>query len=192
MEGMAMPPRLARALVLGSALAVFGLFAVAPSALAYGNTAQWQVGFSGTCSIHSSPIAFCPGAVHTGFWGWCAFGGTLPGGKSGTIADCQVTSYFGPASSFHVSYDVTGWVILPESPFGVPGFPDFLITSGTIELSGPGAASNPFGFPVGIPVAIPNPCPPMVCDTGIPPIPGHYSFHPMPGVELNIQVNQLS
>jgi hypothetical protein len=31
----------------------------------------------------------------------------------------------------------------------------------------------------------------MVCDTGIPAVPGHFSFHPIPGVEFNVQVNKL-
>ena len=63
---------------------------------------------------------------------------------------------------------------------------NFLVTSGTLTLSGPGAPG-----PTGIPIPIPSPCPGFICDTGIPAVPGHFSFHPGPGVELNIQVNKL-
>ena len=189
-----MPRKFARTLVLTVALATLGVLANAPTALAYGNTAQWQVGFSGTCSSNAAFCPFGPTGVHNGFWGWCEFGGSNGSsavGTKGTAADCQITTYLGPGSSFHLSYDISGWVIQATSPFTPPGVPDFLITSGTLELTGAGAASNPFGFPVGVPFAIPSPCPTIVCDTGIPPIPGHVSFHPTPGVELNIQVNKL-
>jgi hypothetical protein len=190
-----MLPRLARTLVLSSALAAFGVFGAAPSALAYGNAEQWQVGFSGTCSSQSAcPFGSVPAQGATGFWGWCAFGGSNGSstvGTTGTTADCQVTTYFGPGTSFHIDYNVTGWIIQPFSPIAPPGLPDFLLTSGTVTLSGPGV---PTGFPVHVPIPFPFPivgCPPMVCDTGIPPVPGHFSFHPSPGVEFNIQVNQL-
>jgi hypothetical protein len=79
-------------------------------------------------------------------------------------------------------------VIQPPSPFSL-GLPDFLITGGTVELSGPGAAIT--GFPTGVPIPIPSPCPPMICDTGIPAVPGHFSLHQGPGVEFNIQVTKL-
>jgi hypothetical protein len=188
-----MSRRFTRTLVLSSALAAFGIFAAAPSALAYGNTEQWQAGFSGTCSSNSvCPFGPVPARGATGFWGWCAFGGSDGSsavGTTGKTADCQLTTYFGPGTTFHVSFDITGWVIQAGSPFAPPGVPDFLITGGTVELSGPGAAST--GLPTGVPIPIPSPCPPMICDTGIPAVPGHFSFHPSPGVEFNIQVNKL-
>ena len=82
---------------------------------------------------------------------------------------------------------MTNWVIQSGSPFVFPpGAPDFLVTSGTLTLSGPGAPG-----PTGIPIPIPSPCPGFICDTGIPAVPGHFSIHPGPGVELNIQVNKL-
>jgi hypothetical protein len=191
-----MSRRLARILVLSSALAAFGIFAAAPSALAYGNIEQWQVGFSGTCSSQSScPFGQVPARGATGFWGWCAFGGSNGSsdvGTTGTTADCQITTYFGPGTTFHISYNVTGWVIQANSPFVLPpGLPDFLLTTGTVTLSGPGV---PAGIPAHVPIAFPFPnvgCPPMVCDTGIPAVPGHFSFHPSPGVEFNVQVNKL-
>jgi hypothetical protein len=191
-----MSRRLARVVVLSSALAAFGLFAAAPSALAYGNTAQWQTAFSGTCSSNAPAGVFCPGTVHTGFWGWCAFGGSNGSsavGTTGTTADCQITTYFGSGTSLHLNYNVTAWVIQPGSPFSL-GFPDFLLTSGTFTLIGPGAVNNPFGFPLHVPISFPFPdgsCPAFICDTGIPAVPGHFSLHPSPGAELNIQVTKL-
>jgi hypothetical protein len=196
---MAMPRNFARTLVLTVTLATLGVLANAPSALAYGNTAQWQVGFSGTCSSNSSPGVFCPGGVRTGFWGWCEFGssnGETTVGTTGTSGDCQVTTYFGaitgqPTNPFHISYNVTGWVIHANSPFVLPpGLPDFLLTSGTVTLSGPGV---PPGIPVHVPIGFPFPdgsCPPMICDTGIPAVPGHFSLH-SPGLEFNVQVNKI-
>jgi hypothetical protein len=192
---MAMPRKLARILVLTVAFATLGILANAPSVLAYGSNTQWQTAFSGTCS---SQAAFCPfnppGAppgVHTGFWGWCAFGASAPDGLSGTAADCQITTYFGPASSIHIAYDVTHWTINTGSLFLPPGVPGFFITpgAGTLEITGPGPVP-PF-VTKGVPFPIPNPCPAFICDTGIPAMAGHVSFHPTPGVELNIQVTKL-
>jgi hypothetical protein len=192
-----MSHKFARIFVLGSLLAIVGTFVATPSAMAYGRTAQWQIGFSGTCTVSSvcGPIFGIPGTG--GFWGWCEFGGSNGSaaiGTTGTTADCQITTYSRtstgvPTNPFHISYDVTGWVIQKSSPITFPpGGPDFLLTSGTLELSGPGAP-----FPTGVPFPFSQPgCPPQVCDTGIPPVPGHFSFHPVPGVELNIQVNKLS
>jgi hypothetical protein len=155
---------------------------LAPTAHAYGKD-QWQIGFSGNFHIVGT-------SVNSGFWGWCAFGGSDGGsavGTVGTTADCQITTYFGPGTSFHISYDVTGWIIQSGSPIVFPpGAPDFLFTSGTLELSGPGAP-----LPTGVPIPIPNPCPAFICDTGIPAIPGHFSFHPSPAAEFNIQVTKL-
>ena len=186
-----MPRKFARILLLTMTLATLGILANASSALAYGSSDQWQAGFSGTCSSQSScPFGPVPTNGSSGFWGWCAFGGSNGDstvGTTGTTADCQVTTYFGPASSFHIDYNVTAWVIQPGSPFSL-GLPDFLFTSGTVTLAGPGA---PPGVPLHVAIPFPNPCPPFICDSGIPAVPGHFSFHPSPGVELNIQVTNL-
>src|SRR4029077_725631 len=158
-----------------------------------GSNTQWQVGFSGTCSPQAAPSFFCPGGINAGFWGWCAFGGSDSTGAAGSNADCQIETYFGPGTSLHINYNVTGWVIVavpPPAPFPT----DFILTTGTITLSGPGVVGNPFGFRAHVPIPFPFPdgtCPPMVCDTGIPAAPGHYSLHPTPGAELNIQVTKL-
>jgi len=187
-----MQRRLARVVVLSSALAVFGLFAGGPSALAYGNNTQWQAGFSGTCSSQSScPFGPAPLRGASGFWGWCAFGGSSADGMTGTSGDCQFTSYFGPATSFHVSFDGRGWAIRTNSQFVFPpGAPDFQFTDVTVEVTGPGAAL--MGIPTGVPFPFKDPnCPLQICDTGVPAVAGHFSFHPSPGVELNIQVTRI-
>jgi hypothetical protein len=191
-----MPRKLARTLVLTVALATLGVLANAPSALAYGSTDQWQVGFAGTCSPQAPTSFFCPGGVSTGFWGWCAFGGSdgkSTVGTTGTTADCQLETYFGNGTSLHVSYNVTGWVIQPGEPFSF-GLPDFLFTKGTITLAGPGVATTP--FPAHVPIPFPfgppiNGCPSMICDSGVPAVPGHYSLPQSPGMQLSIQVTRL-
>src|SRR6266849_6168284 len=189
---MAMPRKLARTLVLMVAMATLGVLANAPSALAYGTSDQWQVGFSGTCSSQSScPFVLAlPSNGATGFWGWCAFGGSdgsAAVGTTGTTADCQVTTYAGAGTSFHISYDVSAWVIQATSPL-TGGLPDFLFTRGTVTLSGPGA---PPGVPLHVALPFPNPCPLFICDTGIPAIPGHFSFHFAPGNAIEVQVTKL-
>jgi hypothetical protein len=188
-----MSRRIARTLSLSSVLAALLLMSTTSSAGAYGSTDQWQAGFSGTCSSQST-AAFCgpaaPAQGALGFWGWCAFGGsngTAVPGTVGTTADCQVTTYFGPATSFHIDYNVTKWMIQPTSPL-TGGLPDFLFIDGTVTLSGPGVP--PF-LPSHTPIPIPSPCPLFVCDSGIPAIPGHFALHPSPGAELEVQVTEL-
>ena len=154
-----------------------------PGAHAYGNTAQWQVGFSGNCH----DVTTCHGTF--GFWGWCQFGGSsgsTAAGTTGTSGDCQVTTYgrsaLGqPNNPVHQSVDVKGWIINPSfmSPTGF----SFQITSFAIECTGPGASLPP-GPSSGCVL-------PPGGDTGIPPVAGHYSFSPFPGFKINIQVNQL-
>lgn len=185
-----MSRRLARTLVVSLAIAALGVVVSAPSGLAYGNADQWQAGFSGTCS--NNPSCGLGPNMHgaTGFWGWCAFGGSNGSaaiGTTGTTADCQVTTYFGSGSTLHISYNVSAWVIQPGSPFS-GGFPDFLFTQGTVTLSGPGVP--PF-LPSHTPIPFPSPCPPFICDSGIPAVPGHFSFHPFPGQSIEIQVTKL-
>jgi hypothetical protein len=190
--------KLARTLVLVLVLTALWLFGSTSSALAYGNTEQWQIGFSGSCNNTSfcGPGPGVPGAF--GFWGWCAFGGSSgseAAGTTGSTADCQFTTYFRTTgvtnSPVHISFDVSRWVILPPGvPFAPPGVPTFAFTSGTFEVTGPGAGTGGLP-PAGMVVSLPNPCPPQLCDTGLPSIPGHYSFHPVAGVEFNIQVTKL-
>ena len=191
--------------ILSTLVLAIGLFAITPATLAYGSGAQWQIGFSGTCNVAPACAFFgFPPGFTGGFWGWCEFGGSSGSsavGTTGTSGDCQITTYLNAPGThatnpFHISQDVTSWMIATGSAFVLPGTPSFFITGGSLELTGPGAP-GPTG--VTIPLAavcnlsniptslIGNPA----CDTGIPAVPGHFSQHPVPGLELNIQVNQL-
>ncbi|HEV2237185.1 MAG TPA: hypothetical protein VGR57_11035 [Ktedonobacterales bacterium] len=186
-----------RTLLLSAVLAILLLVATASSALAYGNTEQWQIGFSVTCNNSSlcppaSGIFQSPGPF--GFWGWCAFGGSNGSaavGTTGSTADCQFSFYTRPPANdvFHLSYDVTGWKIESGSALLPPGVPGFFVTSGTYTVQGPGAAI--LGIPTGVPIPFPSPCPAVLCDTGLPAVPGHVDLHPFPGYEINVQVTQL-
>src|SRR5215472_15549776 len=105
-------------LTISSTASLLLLFSILPAAHAYGNTAQWQIGFSGTCNVPT--MCGPPGGSGTfGFWGWCQFGGstgsTAPG-TTGTSGDCQVTQYARsdvgqPINPTHVKVDITGWVM---------------------------------------------------------------------------------
>jgi len=194
-----MPGRLLlRSFVGLTVAAMLGVLAAAP-ALAYGSSDQWQAGFAGTFVSKST------GAQ--GFWGWCAFGGSSGSaaiGTTGTTADCQIENYFGttslgqPLNPFHFTVDGTGWVIGTGSHQVPPGVPSFFITSGNLEVSGPGAQL--LGVPVGVPFASSLACGPGTtaaeligtpCDTGIPAVAGHFSFM-APGAKVQIQVTHLS
>ncbi len=176
-------------LTLTTTASLLLLASILPSAHAYGNTAQWQVGFSGTCNVPTMCGPPTGGTGTFGFWGWCQFGGSngsTAAGTKGTSGDCQVTTYgrtdLGqPNNPTHQSVDVTGWTIMSSemSPTGS----SFHITAFTLECTGPGAKLPPTPF-TGCAL-------PPGGDTGIPPIPDHYSFSPFPGFHINIQVNHL-
>lgn len=175
-------------LTLAAAASILLIPSILP-AHAYGNTAQWQIGFSGTCNVPT----MCgppPGGTGTfGFWGWCQFGGSSGStdvGTTGTSGDCQVTTYARtdrgePNSPTHMQIDITGWKIGPSqmSPTGVA----FIITSSTFECTGPGASLPP--------TPVSGCALPPGGDTGAPPVGGHYDLHPFPGFHINVQVNQL-
>jgi len=198
-----MPRRvLLRSFVGLTVAALLGVLAATPT-LAYGNSDQWQAGFAGTFVSKSTGAS--------GFWGWCAFGGSSGStaiGTTGSTADCQVENYFfttqlgAPLNPFHFTVDGTGWVIGTGST-GVPqGVPSFFITSGTLKVSGPGASilHQLFGVPVGVPFPSSLACGPGTtaealvgtpCDTGVPAVAGHFGFAG-PGAEIQIQVTKVS
>jgi hypothetical protein len=192
---IAFPPLVA--VLFAVALTLPALVAAAPSALAYGSADQWQTTFSVTCNNTSlcpaaSGIFASPGTF--GFWGWCAFGGSDGSsavGTTGNTADCQFAFYTRPPANdvFHFTYDVTGWSINTGSVVFPSGPPTFFVTSGTFEVQGPAAAIA--GFPTGVPIPFPTPCPAILCDLGIPAVPGHFAAHPFPGYEINIQVTKV-
>src|SRR5437879_5856486 len=94
-----MPRRLARTLSVSLGLSLLFLVAATSSASAYGRADQWQTAFSGTCSSQSAcPFGPAPSKGASGFWGWCAFGGSDGSsavGTTGTTADCQIATYSG-------------------------------------------------------------------------------------------------
>ena len=176
-------------LTLSTTAGLLLLASILPGAHAYGTTAQWQAGFSGTCNVPASCGPPTGGTGTFGFWGWCAFGGsdgsTFPG-TTGTIGDCQFTQYARndlgqPVNPVHLAVDITGWIIAPNS-FG-PGFTFHATASAfTLECTGP-SASSPAPF---------SGCAlPPGGDTGVPAAAGHFTMSPFPGFHINIQVNQL-
>ncbi len=85
-----------------------------------------------------------PGQGSFGFWGWCAFGGgTGSPATSGTSADCTLDLYGYNTSnpgafSVHEAIQGTAWSVAPCTSFCfLQNQQDFMITAGTMTLSGP-------------------------------------------------------
>jgi hypothetical protein len=164
---------LARTLVVTVTVAILGILANAPSALAYGNNTQWQLGFAGTLTAPSTGFGF-------GFWGWCAFGGGVTSGNTG---DCQVSQYFhSPSGRVTCEQDIniTSWT-------GAGG--TFVLLSGT-------TTTHPASAPCQLAGGLPPTFNPPGFDTMIPAAAAHYnltSFFLFPGTvgELQVQVTQL-
>ena len=170
-----------KALLLVVALVVTAALAAgfASSAGAYGGGSShdtWQVGLSFNCDNPS----FC-GNDLGGFWGWVEFDRFADGSITG---DAQLTGCGhsvggggpGSAGAGHISLDITAAHIGPAGPDDPPGVTQvFYIDHNVASFGGHG--------------------PPVVDDsdflgdTGIPVAPGHYSFHPAPGVADTINVS---
>ena len=149
----------------------------ASSAGAYGGGAThdtWQVGMSFNCDNPTAPDCLDPISGQPslgGFWGWIEFDRFADGSITG---DAQVTGCGhttggggpGSAGAGHESVDITAAHLGPaqqgDPNFGAPGAQVFYID----------AASDPS----------------FIGDSGIPATPGHYGFHPAPGVSFNLQV----
>src|SRR5439155_24097150 len=155
---------------------------------AYGNAAQWQVGFSSTCNV---PTLCGPPGGRTGTFGlggWCDFSGSNGStalGTTGTIGDCQLAQYARtdlgqPNNPVHLAVDITGWTIMPNA--FAPGL-SFHITAATMECTGPRAALPPTLFS--------GSYLPPGGDTGIPAAAGHFSLSPFTGYHVSVQVTQL-
>jgi len=140
------------------------------SAGAYGGGAShdmWQIGISGNCNSPS----FC-GDELGGFWGWVEFDRA----GSSTWGDAQITGcghFIRGGGSFgaeHADVDITAWHMGPAQPEdpNYPGGQVFYIDANVVN-------------------GVPND-PDFLGDSGIPVEPGHYSFHPAPGVAFMIQV----
>ena len=163
-------------MVAGFAAAAVLTVGLASPASAYGGGAghdTWQVGISGNCNNPS----YCGADGLGGFWGWVEFDRFADGTITG---DAQVTGCGhttggggpGSAGAGHADVDITSAHLGPAQPndpnFGTPGAQVFSIDSNLVN-------------------GVPND-PDFLGDSGIPAEPGHYSFHPAPGVAGNLQV----
>jgi hypothetical protein len=172
-----------RSIMLAVALLSMGaVVAIAPgTAGAYGGGSghdMWQVGLSFNCNNPS----FC-GSDLGGFWGWAEFdrSGTTTWGDA-ELAGCgHNTGGGGPGSAGagHFSLEINSWHIGPSTPDD-PNYPnghEFYIDSNEVTFTGHGGS-----------VTVVND-PEFMGDTGIPVEPGHYAFHPAPGVAGSVQVS---
>jgi len=149
----------------------------APSAGAYGRTAQYQVAESINCD------STVPGACDQlggqgGFWAWYEFDNNGTGSATGTGCG-HVTGGGGPglAGAGHENVDITGWHIGAPGPNDPPVSGVFYIDSDLTTFTGHGQ-----------PQTLPNQ---NVGDTGIPAVPGHYNVNLGPGIHINIRVTQI-
>jgi hypothetical protein len=142
----------------------------ASSAGAYGGGAShdtWQIGISGNCNNPS----FC-GDELGGFWGWIEFDrfadGTITGDAQ--TVGCEHFLRGGGGGAFHADVDITSAHIGPAQPEdpNYPGGQVFYVDSNVVN----GVTNEPD----------------FLGDSGIPVAPGHYSFHPAPGVAFELQV----
>src|SRR5215468_2494250 len=165
---------LRRSILLAATSATAAVLAVGVSspAFAYGGGAghdTWQVGISGNCNNPS----FCGADGLGGFWGWVEFDRFTDGTITG---DAQLTGcgHFrggGGGGAGHSDVDITSAHIGPSQPQD-PNYPNgqvFYVDSNVVN----GVTNDPD----------------FLGDSGIPAEPGHYSFHPAPGVSDMIQVS---
>ena len=150
----------------------------ASSAGAYGGGAghdMWQVGLSFNCNNPD----FCGADNLGGFWGWVEFdrSGTSTWGD-GEFAGCGHSIGGGGGGAGHVSVDITAWHIGPSTPDD-PNYPNghtFYVDSNVVTTTGHGTSQTIVNDPE------------FLGDSGIPVEPGHYAFHPAPGVSGSQQV----
>jgi hypothetical protein len=159
--------------------ALVAALAFSASAGAYGGGAShdtWQIGLSFNCNNPD----FC-GNELGGFWGWVEFDRWSDGSITGDaeLAGCgHSVGGGGPGSAGagHISLDATSVHLGPAGPDDPnPGGQVFYIDHNVATFTGR------FGGTV---VDDPD----FLGDSGIPAEPGHYSFHPAPGVTFVIQV----
>jgi hypothetical protein len=164
-------------LVLGLALGGLGLL-VSP-AQSYGGGAghdMWQAGVSFNCNNPD----FC-GDELGGFWGWVEFDrwadGSITG--DGEFAGCGHTvggDGPGSAGASHVEIDVTAAHIGPGGPEDPPGVEVFYVDGNVVTFTFAGQRVTMVDDPE------------FMGDSGVPADPGHYAFHPAPGVAGVVQV----
>src|SRR5215475_583766 len=159
-------------MVAGFAAAAVLAVGLASSASAYGGGAAhdtWQVGISDNCNN----LSYCGADGLGGGWGWVEFDRFADGTITG---DAQLTGcgHFrggGGGGAFHADVDITSAHIGASQPQD-PNYPNgqvFYVDHNVVN----GVTDDPD----------------FLGDSGIPVEPGHYSFHPAPGVADMIQVS---
>ena len=155
----------------------------APAAFGYGNTALYQATASLNCNNPAFPICAPPprGFGLGGLWAWYEFDAGNTG--DATVTFCGHFQGGGPSpGAQHINIEIENWGLGPALP-GDPDFPggvNFYINAADITITGRQDGSPP--------VTIPDA---FFGDTSIPVIPGHYSFHPAPGVAGEVTSVQL-
>jgi hypothetical protein len=152
---------------------------LAGTAGAYGGGSShdtWQIGLSYNCNNPS----FCGNDVG-GFWGWVEFDRWSDGSITGDaeLAGCSHSvGGGGPgAGAGHIRLDASEVQLGPSTPDD-PNYPSgqtFYVDHNTATYTGRFSGTM-------------TDDPDFLGDTGIPAEPGHYSFHPAPGVTMVIQV----
>lgn len=137
---------------------------------------QWQVSFSFNCDNTSPGICVDSNGNPSlgGFWGWYAFsaqpGADTSGTGDGQVAGCGHTVGGPGGGAGHIGLDGIVW---EEGSNG-----HFVFTDYTATLTGRGGTtltSSQF--------------PDFLGDSGVPMAPGHYAFHPAPGVSGMVNVS---
>ncbi len=157
-----------------------------PAAHAYGNTAIWQIGFSGNCINPSlcEDFVTATGTGPGGFWGWIEFDSGGVGDI--TVSECSHLSSDTPplSGAQALLIEVENWYIAQ----GSAGQMTFFLGEGTITLVG-----QTGGTPITLPLSAIFPTP---FDTEIPAIQGHHSTSEIlgfsaPGIAFEYQVVQI-
>ena len=146
----------------------------APRAHAYGNTAIAQATESLNCNNPTFPICAPPpnGFGLGGTWQWWEFDTGFTG--DATVAFCG-HDRAGSGGAIGLRIEINNWTYGPAQPGDVdfPGGVNYYVTSADVTAYGQTVEDVPWG------------------DTGIPILPGHYSFHPAPGVAGEVQVTNI-
>lgn len=168
-------PKMLSLLVAVATVAGMGL--MANPAQAYGGGAghdMWQIGLSFNCNNKD----YC-GSELGGFWGWAEFdraGSTT--WADAQLAGCGHNIGGGGGGAGHLSLDIQSWHLGPATPNdpNYPGGQTFYIDSNEVTFTGHGSSVTVDDDPE------------FLGDSGIPAEPGHYAFHPAPGIAGVVQV----
>jgi len=164
-----------------SAMALFGVLAGGSPASAYGGGAThetWQAGLSFNCNNPD----YCGADGLGGFWGWFEFDRSADGSTTWGDAELAGCGHAGPgggphsAGAGHISVEVTSWHLGAPGPDDPPNVQMFYIDGNEVTYYSQGqkqTVDDDLNF---------------LGDSGVPATPGHYSFHPAPGVAGVIQV----